>query len=66
MEIVNKGIDMPIGQELLDILACPICKTPVMPTSDDAGLKCPSCHRIYPLREGTPMMLPEAATSASK
>ncbi len=30
---------MPISQELLDILVCPQCKTPVKLTPDGAGLK---------------------------
>jgi len=31
---------MPISRELLDILVCPQCKTPVKLTPDGAGLKC--------------------------
>jgi uncharacterized protein YbaR (Trm112 family) len=65
MEIMENGIDMPISQELLEILVCPVCMTKVMPTPDDAGLKCPTCCRVYPVREGIPVMLSEAATSGS-
>jgi len=53
-----------ISQELLEILVCPVCKTPVKPTLDRAGLKCPTCRRVYPIRDDIPVMLPEEATVA--
>jgi uncharacterized protein len=52
---------MAISQELLDILVCPICKTPVKMTADNAGLKCETCQRVYPVRDDIPVMLPEEA-----
>ena len=52
---------MGVPQELLEILACPICKTPVKLTPDNAGLKCATCHRVYPVRDDIPVMLPEEA-----
>jgi uncharacterized protein YbaR (Trm112 family) len=52
---------MAVSQELLDILVCPQDKTPVKLTSDQRGLKCPSCHRIYPIREDIPVMLIDEA-----
>ena len=52
---------MAISQELLEILVCPVCKTPVKPTPD-AGLKCQTCRRVYPIRDDIPVMLPEEAT----
>jgi uncharacterized protein YbaR (Trm112 family) len=57
---------MPIAQELLDILVCPVCKTRVTPTSDNSGLKCGTCRRVYPVRDDIPVMLPEEATIAEK
>lgn len=55
-----------ISKELLDILACPTCKTGVEPVEykkDNYGLKCNNCKRIFPIREGIPvMMLDEAIT----
>lgn len=53
---------MAIAQELLDILVCPVCKTPVTYTEDKKGLKCGTCHRVYPVRDDIPVMLPEEAT----
>lgn len=53
---------MPISQELLDILACPLCKSDVKLTADGTGLKCVNCHRVYPIRDDIPVMLIEEAT----
>ena len=55
---------MPISKELLEILVCPECKTPVKLTPDDAGLKCSACRRVYPIKDDIPVMLPEEATIA--
>ncbi|HEX9238399.1 MAG TPA: Trm112 family protein [Xanthobacteraceae bacterium] len=55
---------MPISQELLDILVCPQCKTPVKLTPDGAGLKCSTCRRVYPIKDDIPVMLPEEAAIA--
>lgn len=48
---------MPISQELLDILACPACKTPV--TLEGEELVCGQCGRRYPIRNDIPVMLIE-------
>lgn len=50
-----------IDKELLDILACPVCKTEIKLTVDKTGLKCVECHRVYPIKEGIPVMIPEEA-----
>lgn len=57
---------MPLSKELLDILVCPICKTPVQPLADGSGLKCSSCRRVYPVRDEIPVMLPEEAKIAQE
>lgn len=53
-----------IAKELLEWLVCPACKQKVelceyQPTS--WGLRCQPCRRIYPIREGIPIMLIEEA-----
>jgi uncharacterized protein YbaR (Trm112 family) len=53
---------MAVRQELLDILVCPICKTPVRLVSNGAGLKCSKCFRVYPIKDDIPVMLPDEAT----
>jgi LSD1 subclass zinc finger protein len=52
---------MAVSQELLDILVCPLCKTPVKLTADSKGLKCSTCRRVYPIRDDTPVMLVDEA-----
>ncbi len=53
---------MSVSQELLEILVCPLCKTPVKLTPDEQGLKCATCRRVYPIRSDIPVMLVDEAT----
>ena len=53
---------MPVDQELLEILACPACKTPVTLVKDGTALKCDTCHRVYPIKDDIPVMLIDEAT----
>ena len=53
---------MAVDAELLDILACPNCKTPVTPVRGGTGLKCWTCHRVYPIADDIPVMLIDEAT----
>ena len=55
---------MVIPKYTLDILVCPICKTRLELLSDESGLKCVSCRRVYAVRDDIPDMLPEEATIA--
>lgn len=52
---------MTLSQALLEILACPECKTPVKLTPNQQGLKCATCRRVYPVRDGIPVMLIDEA-----
>ncbi len=50
-----------IDQKLLDILACPACEDrPPVELKDDK-LYCRKCRRLYPIRDGVPVMLVEEA-----
>lgn len=53
---------MPIDKELLDVLACPECKDPVELVDDGTGLRCNTCHRVFPIRDDIPVMLLDEAT----
>lgn len=53
---------MAVSKELLEILACPECKTEVKPTEDGSGLRCAACRRVYPVRDDIPIMLVDEAT----
>lgn len=49
----------PISDELLAILACPVCKTPVR--LDGEKLVCDTCGRRYRIDDGIPIMLVDEA-----
>lgn len=49
--------ELPIRRELLDILACPVCKTAVH--LDGVELVCDRCGRRFPVEDGIPVMLVE-------
>ncbi len=48
-----------LAPELYDILACSLCKSDVKYTSDMKSLKCVKCSKIYPIRDGIPVMVVE-------
>lgn len=52
---------MAVPKELLDILVCPQCKTPVKPTANQQGLKCATCRRVFPVRDDIAVMLLDEA-----
>jgi len=51
-----------IPRDLLDILACPLCKKPVELRDDK--LVCQACRKAYPVRNGIPVMLIDEAQDA--
>ncbi len=50
-----------ISQDLLDMLVCPVCKTPVVLGANGESLKCGACRRVYPIQDDIPIMLVDAA-----
>ena len=48
----------PISKELLEILACPVCKSDLAYNKDKSGLHCGKCDHTYPIKEGIPVLLP--------
>ncbi len=57
---------MALAPELLEILACPLCKTPVGLTPDGQWLKCSQCGRKYPIEDDIPVMLVDRAVVDSE
>jgi len=53
---------MAIDPKLLEILACPACKTEVRLTAGGDGLRCERCTRVYRIEDDIPIMLIEEAT----
>jgi uncharacterized protein YbaR (Trm112 family) len=62
VEDVQESSRMPIDPELLDILACPHCKTKVDLVKNGTALKCGQCKRVYPIKDNIPVMLIDEAT----
>lgn len=56
------GCAMPVDPELLEILACPNCKTKVDLVKNGTALKCAQCKRVYPIKDDIPVMLIDEAT----
>ena len=52
---------MSLNKELVEILACPTCKGPLVLMPREDGLLCESCQTVYPVKEDIPIMLPEEA-----
>lgn len=51
--------------KLLDILACPICKGPLVHSRDTRELICRADRLAYPIRDEVPVMLEEEARQLS-
>lgn len=50
-----------LEQWLIEILACPTCREKVSLTAAGDGFVCDRCRVLYPVEDGIPQMLPEAA-----
>jgi uncharacterized protein len=47
--------------KLLEVLACPLCKGPLVYRKAQAELVCKPCRLAYPIRDGIPVMLEDEA-----
>ena len=50
-----------LDPKLLEILACPVCRQPVVPDQDHKWLVCAHCSVRYRVDGDIPIMLPEEA-----
>lgn len=50
-----------MDKKLLDILACPVCKGPLVYNKDNQELICKADRLAYPVRDDIPVMLEEEA-----
>lgn len=53
--------DGTLPQDLLEILACPKCKSPISYEQEERRLVCAVCQVYYPVRDGIPILLIEEA-----
>ena len=52
---------MALNPELLDLLACPVCRGELEPVDNENGLECSACGLVFPVRDTIPSMLQEEA-----
>ena len=50
-----------MDKKLLDILACPVCKGPLVYNRDNQELICKADRLAFPVRDDIPVMLEEEA-----
>jgi len=50
-----------VSERLTDILACPVCKGPLMWRREAQEYVCRADRLAYPVRDGIPIMLPDEA-----
>jgi uncharacterized protein len=57
-----------ILKKLLDILVCPVpeCRKPLTLAADESSLTCTGCGRVYPVRDGIPVLLIDQAQMPRK
>jgi uncharacterized protein len=48
-----------LTHELLDLIRCPVCKGRLDYNEAKQTLRCASCPRTYPIRDGIPVLLVE-------
>ena len=54
-EAASDAQRLGISPELLELLVCPVDHAAL--ETVDEGLRCTSCGRVYPVREGIPSMV---------
>jgi uncharacterized protein YbaR (Trm112 family) len=54
-----------MDKKLLDILACPLCKSSLIYAKDQQELICKPCNLAFPVRDGIPVMLEDEARELS-
>jgi uncharacterized protein YbaR (Trm112 family) len=56
-----------VDKQLLDLLACPVCGTPLkeVKSGADEGLLCAVCFVVYPVLDDIPLLLADEAVSCA-
>lgn len=54
-----------MDKKLLEILACPICKSPLIYQKDQQELICKADNLAFPIRDDIPVMLEDEARELS-
>ena len=60
-------MSVTVDPKLLEMLVCPDCHGAVLLVEDEGGgLQCEACGRIYPVRDGIPVMLIDQASDPTR
>jgi len=54
---------LAIDPRLLELMVCPACHAEIEVVADGHGLECRGCGRVYPVRDGFPVMLVDQAST---
>ena len=54
-----------MDNKLLDILVCPLCKSPLVYRKTEQELICKADRLAYPIQDGIPVMLADEARTLS-
>ncbi len=57
---------MSVDPELLEMLACPACRGEIRLLEGGQSLECGRCGRVYPVRDGIPIMLVDEAAPPTR
>lgn len=52
---------MLIHEDLMKIIACPVCKGDIVVDEDNSSLNCDACRLKFPVKDGIPVMLENEA-----
>jgi uncharacterized protein len=57
-----------ILKKMLDIIVCPVgeCRKTLTLAPDESSLQCTGCGRVYPVRDGIPVLLADQAQPPQK
>lgn len=59
-------VSRPVSKQLLEILACPQCRAPLVQAGGFLQCTNPACCLRYPIRDGIPILLVEEAIAATQ
>ncbi len=51
---------MSLSEDLIKILACPVCKGDLLYEEEKNRLVCKNCKVFYEIKEGIPVLLPDS------
>ncbi|WP_298329660.1 Trm112 family protein [Haloactinopolyspora sp.] len=54
---------MELDPTLLEVMACPACRSPLEPDHAANELACTGCDLVYPVRDDIPVLLVDEARS---